>query len=238
IGGTNTGAAIIKAYAALPAAVKPRARDVLFGRKEWARAFLVQVDAGKIAPANVPLEQVRLLALLEDKGIDASVRKHWGNVKSGTPEEKLAEVRRFANDLRAGTGDAARGKNLFARHCGACHKFFGEGGAIGPELTNTSRADMAWLLTSIVDPSAVVRAQYVPYALRTSDEVLRMGIIAEQDGASITLIDAKGERTRVARDRIESLRELTTSLMPEKLLDSLTPQERRDLFRYLQQPGK
>ena len=36
----------------------------------------------------------------------------------------------------------------------------------------------------------------------------------------------------------ESLRELPTSLMPEKLLDPLTPQERRDLFRYLQQPGK
>jgi hypothetical protein len=28
---------------------------------------------------------------------------------------------------------------------------------------------------------------------------------------------------------------LPTSLMPEKLLDPLTPQERRDLFRYLQQ---
>ena len=83
-----------------------------------------------------------------------------------------------------------------------------------------------------------MRAQYVQYAVRTSDEVLRSGIIGEQDGASITLIDAKGERTRVSRDRIESLRELSTSLMPEKLLDAMTPQERRDLVHYLQQPGK
>ncbi len=72
------------------------------------------------------------------------------------------------------------------------------------------------------------------YAVRTTDEVVRTGIIAEQDGASVTLVDAKGEKTRVPRDRIESLRELPTSLMPEKLLDALTPQERRDLFRYLQ----
>jgi hypothetical protein len=50
--------------------------------------------------------------------------------------------------------------------------------------------------------------------------------------------DAKGEKTRIARDRIDSLRELAVSLMPEKLLDALTPQERRDLFRYLQSPGK
>ena len=41
--------------------------------------------------------------------------------------------------------------------------------------------------------------------------------------------------SRLQRDRVESLRELPTSLMPERLLDPLTPQERRDLFRYLQQ---
>jgi putative heme-binding domain-containing protein len=81
----------------------------------------------------------------------------------------------------------------------------------------------------------VIRAQYVPVAIRTTDEVVRTGIVAEQDGASVTLVDAKGEKTRIARDRIESLRDLPTSLMPEKLLDALTPQERRDLFRYLQQ---
>ena len=83
-----------------------------------------------------------------------------------------------------------------------------------------------------------MRAQYVQYAVHTADGVVRTGIIAEQDGASLTLIDAKGEKARVGRDGIESVRELPTSLMPEKLLDALTPQERRDLFKYLQQPGK
>jgi putative membrane-bound dehydrogenase-like protein len=238
VGGTEVCGAVVKAYPAMPAALKPRARETLFGRAEWAKAFLKLVDSGAVPPAEVPVEQVRLLALLGDKDVDAAVRKHWGSVKPGTPEEKLAEVRRFANDLRAGPGDAAGGKALFAKHCGTCHKLFGEGGTVGPDLTNTSRADTAWLLASIVDPSAVIRAQYVQYAVRTADGVVRTGIIAEQDGASVTLIDAKGEKTRVARDGIESLRELPTSLMPEKLLDALTPQERRDLFKYLQQPGK
>ena len=44
----------------------------------------------RIAAADVPLEQVRRLALLEDAGLDALVRKHWGNLKPGTPEEKDA----------------------------------------------------------------------------------------------------------------------------------------------------
>jgi putative heme-binding domain-containing protein len=238
VGGPGVAEAVLKAYPALPGALKVRAREVLFGRAEGAKAFLALVDTGKVPPADVPLEQVRLLALLGDPEIDATVRKHWGSVKPGTPEEKLAEVRRFGNDLRAGSGDAARGQALFAKHCGTCHKLFGEGGSVGPDLTNTSRADTAWLLTSIVDPSAVIRPQYLQYAVHTAEGVVRTGVIADQDAASLTLVDGTGERTRIVRDRIESLRELPTSLMPEKLLDPLTPQERRDMFRFLQQPGK
>src|SRR5207253_10009199 len=99
------------------------------------------------------------------------------------------------------------GRALFAKNCGVCHTLFGEGGAVGPDLTNTSRADTPWLLASVVDPSAVVRAQYVQYAVHTTDGVVRTGVIAEQDAASLTLVDAKAERTRVPRDRVESLRE-------------------------------
>jgi putative membrane-bound dehydrogenase-like protein len=238
LGGEEVGSAIVSTYPTMPSALQARAREVLFGRKEWARAFLALVESGPVKAADVPVEQVRLLALLDDRDIDALVRKYWGAIRPGTPEEKLAEIRRFSNDLRAEAGDSARGKTLFAKHCATCHKLFGEGSDIGPDLTNTSRADTAWLLASLVDPGAVVRAQYVPVAVRTTDEVIRTGIIAEQDGASLTLVDAKGEKTRISRDRIDSVRELSISLMPEKLLDALSPRERRDLMRYLQQPGK
>ena len=238
VGGAEVGQAIVKAYPTMNPTLQSRAREVLFGRKEWAKAFLALVDSGKVAPAAVPVEQVRLLAFLGDKDIDIAVRKHWGNVKPGTPEEKLAEVRRFSNDLRAGSGDATPGRHCSQSTAECATSCSARAERVGPDLTNTSRADTAWLLASIVDPSSVVRAQYVQYALRTTDEVVHTGIIAEQDGASVTLVDAKGEKTRVPRERIDSLRELSTSLMPEKLLDALSPQERRDLFRYLQQPGK
>ena len=172
----------------------------------------------------MPVEQVRLLALLGDPAIDAAVRKHWGSVKPGTPEEKLAEVRRFSNDLRAGTGDAARGKALFAKHCGACHKLFGEGGSVGPG-PDQHQPGRHRLAARQHRRSGRRRpdASTCQYAVRTTDGVVRTGIIAEQDGASVTLVDAKGEKTRVPRDRIDSLRELPTSLMPEKLLDAAHP---------------
>ena len=49
------------------------------------------------------------------------------------------------------------------------------------------------------------------------------GLIVEQTPDVITLRDAKGERTRVARSEIEDLKEMDTSLMPESLYKEFSP---------------
>jgi hypothetical protein len=59
-------------------------------------------------------------------------------------------------------------------------------------------------------------------------------LIAEQDGAAITLLDAKNERIKIPRDQIDTIEEAETSLMPERILDELTPQQIRDLFAHIQ----
>jgi hypothetical protein len=60
-------------------------------------------------------------------------------------------------------------------------------------------------------------------------------LLAEQDAASITILDAKNERVKVSRDEIDTLEETDVSLMPERILDSLTPQQLCDLITYLQE---
>jgi putative heme-binding domain-containing protein len=60
------------------------------------------------------------------------------------------------------------------------------------------------------------------------------GVLAEQDAAAVTILDANNQRTKIRRSEIDDLREADMSLMPERLLDKLTPQELRDLFAYLQ----
>ena len=232
--GDPVASALLAKYPKLPARLKARTRTVLFGRKGWALAFLRGVDAGKFAAKEVTLDELRALAPHGDRTLDALVRKHWGNVQGGTPEERLAEVRRLNNDLRAGTGDAKTGREIFAKRCAACHKLFGEGAALGPDLTHANRADRDYLLVSIVDPSAVIRKEHLAYTIHTDDGLVLTGLIAEQTPERITLVNAKNERIPVPRNRIESLRESPVSLMPDNLLKDLKPQELRDLFRYLQ----
>ncbi len=233
-GDEAVAAKLLERYPKAPPPLRARMREVLLARPASARAFLERVDRKEIDPAEVSIDQLRLVAVHADPGLDAIVRKHWGTVKAGTPEEKLAEMRRIANDLRAGSGEPARGKALFAKHCATCHKLFGEGNEVGPDLTGVARDDLTALLANIVDPGAVIRAPFLQYAVVTRGGRVVAGLLVAQDNAAVTMVDAQGKRTTVPRAEIEELRELPTSIMPEDLMKPLDPQAIRDFFRYLQ----
>ena len=74
------------------------------------------------------------------------------------------------------------------------------------------------------------------YVVVTTTGRVLTGVIAEQDAASVTIVDTNDQRAKIPRNEIDELREAEVSLMPERLLEKLTPQELRDLFAYLQSP--
>jgi putative membrane-bound dehydrogenase-like protein len=230
----EVSAALLARYAELSPAVRAAVRKLLLARREFAARLLAAVDEGRLTAAEIPLDEVRLVALHGDQALDAAVRRHWGNVSAGTPEERLAEMRRLANELRAAGGDRAAGKAVFDKHCGKCHRLFGEGQQVGPDLTTANRQDRDYLLVSLVDPSAVIRREYLSHVVQTSDGRVLVGRIVSQTPATITLADAKGERITVLRDEVEAMEESPVSLMPDGLYRELAPQELRDLFAYLQ----
>jgi putative heme-binding domain-containing protein len=229
--------AILGNYSRLGPRLRTQARELLLSRKGWALALLREVDEGKYPAAEVPVEQLRPLSSFKDRRLDDLVRKHWGSVQAGTAEEKLAEVRRLSNDLRAGAADVRAGREVYRKACATCHRLFDEGERVGPDLTHANRKDRDYLLVSIVDPSAVIRKEYLSYVVQTTDGRVLTGLIAEEKPGSVTVVSAKNERVTLPRNRIESLQESPTSLMPDNLLKDLRPQELRDLFGYLQSDG-
>ena len=226
--------AILAAYARLSPPLRGRAQGLLGGRPASTLALLHAVDRGQIPPTEIPLEQVHRMAQHADPAIRPLIEKHWGKVGPATAGEKLARIRYLAYALKMGKGDPEKGKPLFTKTCATCHTLFGEGNKIGPDLTGADRKSVDFLLSNIVDPSAVVRPEFAAHIVATTDGRLLTGLIVEQTPSVVTLVNDKNERTMLPRERIEEIKPSPVSLMPEKLLDTLDDQQVRDLFSYLQ----
>ena len=224
-------------YPHLSADLKGRAQSLLCGRPASSLEFLKAVDAGRIAAREAPLDQLRRMALLKNEAIDKLIEKHWGKISPATAGEKLTRIRNIGVILSKGGGDRVAGKAVFLKNCGACHTLFGEGGKIGPDLTGADRKNRDWLLTQIVDPSAVIRPEFLAFVVNVKDGRTLTGLMAESTPDTVTLLDAKNVRSVIRRDQIEDLKGSPVSLMPEKVLDALEDQQLRDLFGYLQGDG-
>src|SRR5256885_1885187 len=64
----------------------------------------------------------------------------WGPVEANVVEDKAyAHYRAILNDTAMKTPNMQNGHGVFLRTCGPCHKMYGEGGDVGPELTGSNR---------------------------------------------------------------------------------------------------
>jgi putative heme-binding domain-containing protein len=228
---------VLALYPKLSATLRGSAQTLLCSRPASALAFLKAVDAGTVAPRDVPVDQVRRLALLKDDEAKKLVEKHWGRIAAATSGENQTRIRNLKGVLGKAPGDPFKGRPLFEKHCGICHQLWGEGNKVGPDLTGTDRKNREFLLSNIVDPSAVIRPEFVAYTVDTKDGRSLLGLIVEASPAAVTLLNAKNEKTVIPRTKIDEIRASPISLMPEKILDPLEDDEVRHLFAYIQGDG-
>ncbi len=232
--GSTNRLSLLKNYSGLTDREKGAVRSACLQDRRSALLFLILIDEGRFPAKEVSVEELRSVANYDDPKINALVQKHWGKVAPPTKEEILADIRRLNNDLRAFPGDAKNGKALFTKHCATCHKLFGEGAAVGPDLTFANRTDRDYLLISTVDPSAVVRKEFQSHVALLKNGTVVTGLIVENKPPKMVFVDSKGQKTEVSHSDIDRLQESSISLMPDNILKQLKPDELRDLFAYLQ----
>ena len=144
-------------------------------------------------------------------------------------------IRDVRSMLRKTPGDAQAGSKVFqARLCAQCHKIYGEGQDVGPEITLNGRASYEQLLSNVFDPSLVIGAAYQATTVATTDGRVLTGLLAEKSPERVVLKLQGGKvETVPAPSQVEELKVSPLSLMPEDVEKQLKPQEIADLFAYL-----
>ena len=113
---------------------------------------------------------------------------------------------------------------------------FGKGKNVGPDLTGGDRKNLNYLLENIVDPSASIAQNFRSSILALEDGRTINGVITKTLNGIIHL-QTKDEVLRIPESDVEDQRETELSLMPNQLLDSLTDDEKADLFGWLMSNG-
>jgi putative membrane-bound dehydrogenase-like protein len=233
----QTPAAILGVYGKLDAAEKRDALATLASRPTYARAMLDAVAEKKIAAADVSADIVRNLRNLKDAGLTKRIAEVWGVVRD-TPAERAKEIARYRKMLASATpqaADVALGRAIFAKTCQSCHKLFGVGGSVGPDITGANRADLNYLLENILDPSAVIPKEYAATIIELKSGRVVTGIVKGETPAALTVVTAN-ETLTVPMAEIDTRQPTKVSMMPDDQLKPMSDHEVRSLIAYLQSP--
>jgi putative heme-binding domain-containing protein len=230
----RVAAELIDRFSNFDARDRSAAIATLVSRPAFALALLDAVEAKAIDRKDLGPFELRQLANLKDAAVAKRLDAVWGTVRA-TPKDKsalLAKYKKLFADDDPAKADQVRGRELYGKHCGACHKLFGEGGAIGPDITGSQRANLDYLLENVLDPSAIVPREYRVTAVVTTSGRTVSGIVKEATDRALT-VQTPTELIVIPVGEIEERRETPQSMMPDGILEALSPEDARALIAYL-----
>jgi putative heme-binding domain-containing protein len=135
-----------------------------------------------------------------------------------------------------------RGKAMFvASMCQSCHTMRGEGGVVGPDLTQLgSRFSYRDMLESIIDPSKTISDQFAATVFFLRDGSSLVGRMMNQDADNYYVSQnpfAPQTLRTVAKKDVLRTRLSETSIMLPGLINRLNGEELKDLLAYLKAGG-
>ncbi|MGD9722877.1 MAG: PQQ-dependent sugar dehydrogenase [Pirellulales bacterium] len=152
------------------------------------------------------------------------------------------------DDLQGELANLAEGRSLEAGQtafrktgCTQCHRFAGEGGTVGPDLTGVERRlAPREVLESILQPSKTVPDQYASYAIETDDGRVVSGLIEREDDRVLVVrpISAVEEPKEIEKSTVVERHRLSKSNMPDGMVDVLEKEQVLNLLAYLLSGGK
>ena len=248
--------AIAVAVGAVPARVGAQNNADIDGGRRLFQGMCVECHGAGGAGGDAPsLNRPRLNHAPDDKAL-ASV------IANGIPNTAMPRIRRFTeSELKQLVayvrsvgklvqdrvpGDARKGAAIYkSLACSSCHIVAGEGGTLGPDLTDIGVLRGAvYLREAVVDPGSALPkgtqsvlsrgyAEYLPVRIVTRQGREILGIRVDEDAFTIQVRDAAGRFYSLRKSDLEVLeKQVGKSLMPSFASRVAAP-ELTDLVAYL-----
>lgn len=228
------GEKLAKSYRSFHPSERPAVMDTLVSRPVFAKAMLAELAAGRFPRADVSAFHARQIRSFNDAALNEQLGKAWGELREAAADKQalIAKLKTQLTPDAIAKADKGAGRALFNLACANCHRLYGQGGEVGPDLTGSGRDNLDYLLDNLADPSAVVTADFRMTVVNLKDGRTLNALIAAKTDRTLTL-KTMTETLTVQRSDVTSMQESVLSLMPEGLLEAFTPEQQRDLLAYL-----
>lgn len=195
----------------------------------WKLALAIKSE--RVPRADIPAYIARQLRRVAGSGFV----EIWGPIDelSSDLDAAFTKYRALFTDAAIGASDLSHGRQIYQRTCFACHKMYGGGGEIGPELTGSNRADLNYILDNILNPSGEIPEGYQMVVVTTRDGRTYTGNLASETKRQLTLRLIGAEPVAIDKADIQSRESHEISLMPAGLLSTLKDDEAIALIAYL-----
>lgn len=230
----SLGELLIAHYDQLNSEEKTTAIETLSSRPTYGWLLTDALKNGKIKKKDVSANNARQLRRVVGSGFV----EVWGPIDDKPRDNK--EFAKYKGIMAAASApaDMNSGKKIFQRTCGSCHKMFGEGGNIGPDLTGSNRSNLDYLLFNILTPGAEIQDDYRMVVVTTRDGRTYSGNIVGENQRQLTMRVVGQNDVILNKSAIQSKETTTSSMMPQGLLNNLSDKEVVDLLGYLNKASR
>ncbi len=205
-------------------AVRPIAVSALLAREERVPIVLAAIRNRVISTADVPSVRVHFLRTHRDAAISQEALRIFSSY-----QPRLENFSQLAPALKLAP-DPGRGRGIYRELCAGCHRLYGEGQPVGPDLAELKVEGKEPLLRAIVEPAMHIRPGYAAVVAENPAGENAIGILERQNPQAITLAQPGGTRLIWSRPNVGAVQEQSWSLMPEGLLTGLSQQQVADLL--------
>lgn len=176
----------------------------------------------------------------------------FASIKSGVPgtdmpafpigDEKVWNVVAYLRSFSAPAidtmvaGNPAQGRAVFLGKggCSGCHAIRGEGGAIGPDLTDVGGTrTIKQIRESLLDPDARIAEGFAGVSVTTATGQTLKGVAKNENNYSLQLLDSDGKLHLLDMRDLKQVSHEKGSLMPSGYGTKLTETEIDDLLAFL-----